>query len=79
MGKDMSTPLKRWPNECEWARIDSISLSIEARNAMKEALPRIHDEDAIRKITEALDHCWEIQIKLHMVGPTKDKFQGEKK
>ena len=58
---DMPTPTKRWPNECEWARQDSISLSREARDCLKLVIANIHDTEAVMK------HIFEVQEKMHEI------------
>ena len=65
--KRMSTPTKRWPNEAEWARMDSIAMSIRARNCIKMAMLDIHDEKTFRNnIIEAIECMHEIETKLLM-------------
>lgn len=72
MGKDV-TDSKRWPNNCEWARIDCIALAMRARNALKLATGHIDNAESLRNIIEAIECCRDIESKLSMVGAKTDR------
>ncbi len=72
----MATESKRWPNNCEWARMDAIAMAIRARNCMKLAMVHITDAESLRNLFEATECMREIELKLTVVrgtGPLEEK------
>jgi len=66
------TDPKRWPNNAEWARQDSIAL---AENALDELRDILHKTESLSSMgivlrtARAMDHLQEIIRKLQEVGP----------
>jgi len=65
----MSTPPKRWPNNCEWARQDSIDLARQGRKDLLDALEVIENPAVLRRLARAIEKFVEIETKLISVGP----------
>jgi hypothetical protein len=68
----MATPPKRWPNNAEWARLDSIHLANQGRKDLLNALDGIDNPVILRRIAKAIDTFTEIETKLISVGPKNE-------
>ncbi len=60
----MATPRKPWPHECDWARMDSITLARDGRQGLVSELERIQDVSLMRSVTKAIEAFREIEEKL---------------
>lgn len=60
----MATPSKRWPNNAEWARMDSITLARKGRITLIELVDTISDPTILRSITKVIEIFREIETKL---------------
>lgn len=70
----MTTPMKRWPNNAEWARCDCIALAGRGRATLIEMLDDVNDPAILRRMAKAIDMLREIESKLRAVGPqSQDK------
>lgn len=60
----MATPPKRWPNNCENARMDCITLARKGRQALIAELERVNDPGLLRAMARATEAFREIEAKL---------------
>lgn len=60
----MATPSKRWPNNCENARMDCLSLARKGRQALIAELERVNDPGLLRAMARAVESFREIEAKL---------------
>jgi hypothetical protein len=60
----MATTKKRWPNSCEWARLDSITLARKGSHALVAELERVNDPGLLRAMARAVEAFREIEAKL---------------
>jgi len=68
------TKSKRWPNNAEWARMDSISLARGGRKLSREGhktlageLERIQDVGMLRAVTRAMEALHENEEAFHEI------------
>lgn len=65
----MTVP-RRWPNNAEDARIDSIALCEKAVGILKESCDRdLSDMDILRRLIKVVDLLRQTQAILRSVGP----------
>lgn len=67
----MATRRKKWPHECEWARLDCIALAREGRTILLTTLDEIERPATLRQVARAIDKLREIETKLHDVKGDK--------
>lgn len=64
------TPRKKWPHECSWARLDSISLARQGKKALLEVAQMSNNPEILRALITALNCFTQIESKLIAVGET---------
>jgi hypothetical protein len=63
MGKEL-TPAKRWPNNCDWVRLDCITLSRDGQRQLAEINELISNPALMRRVYRAIDIMHKIEVKL---------------
>jgi hypothetical protein len=63
MGEEL-TQSKRWPNNCDWARMDCITLSREGQRQLAEINELISDPAIMRRVYKVIVIIRNIEIKL---------------
>lgn len=63
MGKEMTTS-KRWPNNCDWARLDCITLSRDGQRQLAEINELVSDPAIMRRVYKIIEIMRNIEIKL---------------
>lgn len=58
------TPQKKWPENAEWARLDSIALAQQGSNLLEEILYEVDDPEHLRRIAVAIKRFEQIKLKL---------------
>lgn len=74
----MMTPPKRWPNDCDFARTQSISLLDDAISTIKEIGDRdLSILDIMRRLIKVVDILRQVQTMLRKVGPREPSLLQE--
>jgi hypothetical protein len=60
----MSTPRKKWPQSSEWARMDAISLAMDAWRMLDVLLDDLTEIHHVRRVGRVMDNLKEIRFKL---------------
>jgi hypothetical protein len=60
----MSTPRKKWPQSSEWARMDAISLAMDAWRMLDVLLDELTEVHHVRRVGRVMDNLKEIRFKL---------------
>lgn len=63
------TPPKKWPENAEWARLDSITLARNGRKVLEDSLDETNNPTLLRQMAKAIGAFREIESKLLAVGP----------
>lgn len=69
----MATPRKKWPHECEWARLDTIAHAENAWRILDELLDELDNAHQVRQIGRAMDHLKEIKFKMTACKGSKEE------
>lgn len=60
----MTTPRKKWPHACEWARLDCIALARRGRAELVGMIDEVESPVVLRRLAKALDAFREIEQRL---------------
>lgn len=60
----MATPTKKWPQNCEWARLDSIALAEQSRRMLDALLDEMTNVHHVRQVGRVMGNLKEIVFKL---------------
>lgn len=60
----MATPAKKWPQNCEYARLDSIALAEQGYRILDALLDGLDSAHQVRQVGRAMAHLKEIRFKL---------------
>lgn len=60
----MATPQKKWPQNCEWARLDSIALSEQSWRMLDAMLDELDNAHQVRQLGRVMANLKEIEFKL---------------
>ena len=60
----MATPAKKWPQNCEWARLDSIALAEQGWRMLDALLDEMDNVRHVRQVGRVMDNLKEIRFKL---------------
>jgi hypothetical protein len=60
----MATPRKKWPTECEYARLDSIALAEQGWRMLDALLDALDNVQHVRQVGRVMDNLKEIRFKL---------------
>jgi hypothetical protein len=60
----MATPRKRWPTECEYARLDSIALAEQGWRMLDALLDELDNAHQVRQAGRVMANLKEIIFKL---------------
>ena len=72
------TPPKRWPNDCDFARTQSIALCNDAIEIIKEISNRdLSILDIMRRLIRVVDILRQVQTILRKVGPREPSLLKE--
>jgi hypothetical protein len=75
----VSTPKKKWPHNCDWARMDCISLARQSRKLLTETLDDIDNPEILRRMARVMEALREIETKLNSVGSRSEDNESEHK
>lgn len=70
--KGMTAPL-RWPDKCEQVRMNSISNVRAIRQIIRDLTRLSKDVEFMRKMAEAMEITYQIEIDLNLVGAKAEK------
>jgi hypothetical protein len=60
----MATPAKKWPQNCEWARMDSIALAEKSWRMLDALLDELDNAHHVRQVGRVMANLKEIRYKL---------------
>ena len=60
----MATPAKKWPQNAEWARMDSIALAEQGWRMLDALLDELDNVHHVRQVGRVMDNLKEIRFKL---------------
>jgi len=60
----MATPRKKWPTNCEYARLDSIALAEQGYRILDALLDELDNAHLVRQVGRAMNNLKEIRFKL---------------
>ena len=73
-----TTPKKKWPQACEWARMDSIALAHEGDRILDGLLDELMDANQVRKVGRVIANLKEIRFKLTVCKNGENNLNKEK-
>lgn len=69
------TPPRRWPENAEEVRTQSLSKIRHMRDVIRCAMKLSREADVIKQLTEALEETYVLECDLKSVGPKAEKEQ----
>jgi hypothetical protein len=75
----MATPRKKWPQECEYARLDSIALANEGDRILDGLLDELVEIDQVRKVGRVIANLKDIRFKLTVCKDGETKIEEKNK
>jgi hypothetical protein len=69
----MATPRLKWPQNCEWARMDSISLAEQGWRMLDALLDELDNAHQVRQVGRVMDNLKEIRFKLTVCRDGKNE------
>jgi len=60
----MATPAKKWPQNCDWARMDSIALAEQGWRMLDALLDELDNAHHVRQVGRVMANLKEIKFKL---------------
>ena len=61
------TPPKKWPEHCENARMDSITLARESFQVIEQLFDMVHGDDVLRLLHKVSTNCLTIEKQLTVI------------
>ncbi len=60
----MATPRKKWPQACEWARLDAIALAEQGERILDALLDELDNVHHVRQVGRVISKLQTIRMKL---------------
>ncbi len=60
----MATPRRKWPQNCEWARLDSIALAEQGERILDMLLDELDNVHHVRQVGRVISKLQTIRMKL---------------